>query len=173
MRGSAGRIEGVRCGGGVQRFAPPPAGRGRLGGGKAFRPPLVKIPPIQRKWINARRLRNDSTEAERRLWYFLRRRHLAGHKFRRQYPLGDYIVDFVCMPLRLVIELDGGQHLDAQVYDQRRTEFLQRNGYRVMRFWNDDVLLRTDDVVGEIFRVVEERARATPPQPSPASQGRE
>ncbi|MEO8998255.1 MAG: DUF559 domain-containing protein [Rhodanobacter sp.] len=113
---------------------------------------------MQLKWIRARRLRSDSTDAERRLWYFLRREQLAGHKFRRQYPLAGYIVDFVCVPARLVIELDSGQHLDALVYDQRRTEILEREGYCVRRFWNDDVLLRTGDVLGEIFRVLEERA---------------
>ncbi|EIL91159.1 endonuclease domain-containing protein [Rhodanobacter spathiphylli] len=112
------------------------------------------------KWIRARRLRNEGTDAERRLWHYLRQRQLAGHKFRRQYPLAGYIVDFVCVPARLVIELDGGQHLDAIDYDRRRTEVLGREGYRVLRFWNDEVLLRTEDVVGEIFRVLEERSRA-------------
>jgi len=111
------------------------------------------------KWIRARQLRNESTDAERRLWYFLRRQQLAGYKFRRQYPLAGYIADFVCVPARLVIELDGGQHLDALAYDRRRTEALQREGYCVLRFWNDDVLLRTEDVLREIFRVLEE-ARA-------------
>jgi very-short-patch-repair endonuclease len=115
---------------------------------------------MQRKWIRARQLRNESTDAERRLWYFLRRQQLAGHKFRRQYPLADYIVDFICVPARLVVELDGGQHLEAFEYDERRTALLQREGYRVLRFWNDDVLLRTDDVVAEIFRVLEEKQKA-------------
>ena len=112
------------------------------------------------KWIRARQLRNASTDAERCLWYFLRRQQLDGHKFRRQYPLAGYIVDFVCVPVRLVVELDGGQHLDALAYDQRRTETLQREGYRVLRFWNDDVLLRTKDVLAEIFRVLEEESKA-------------
>ncbi|MHB1057865.1 MAG: endonuclease domain-containing protein [Rhodanobacter sp.] len=112
------------------------------------------------KWIRARQLRNDGTDAERRLWHFLRRQQLAGHKFRRQYPLAGYIVDFAGVPARLVIELDGGQHLDAVEYDRRRTEVLLREGYRVLRFWNDDVLLRTDDVLAEIFRVLEERSKA-------------
>ncbi|QRP64512.1 DUF559 domain-containing protein [Rhodanobacter sp. FDAARGOS 1247] len=112
------------------------------------------------KWIRARRLRNEGTDAERRLWQHLRHRQLAGHKFRRQYPLAGYIVDFICVPARLVVELDGGQHLDAVEYDRRRTEILEREGYCVLRFWNDEVLLRTEDVVGEIFRVLEERSRA-------------
>ncbi|KRE85532.1 DNA-cytosine methyltransferase [Rhodanobacter sp. Soil772] len=115
---------------------------------------------MQRIWINARRLRNDCTDAERRLWHSLRYRQLAGHKFRRQCPLAGYIADFVCVPARLVVELDGGQHLDALAYDRRRTEALQREGYRVLRFWNDDVLLRTEDVVAEIFRVLEEKSEA-------------
>jgi very-short-patch-repair endonuclease len=115
---------------------------------------------MQRQWIRARQLRNHSTDAERRLWYFLRRQQLGGRKFRRQYPLAGYIVDFVCVPARLVIELDGGQHVDATDYDEQRTGALQREGYRVLRFWNHDVLLRTDDVVAEIFRVLEERSKA-------------
>jgi very-short-patch-repair endonuclease len=126
---------------------------------------------MQLKWIRARRLRHDGTDAERKLWHHLRHQQLAGHKFRRQYPLYGYIVDFVCVPALLVIELDGGQHLDALDYDQRRTEILEREGYCVVRFWNDEVLLRTEDVLREIFRVLE--GRATPPQPSPTSQGRE
>ncbi|MDW2980357.1 DUF559 domain-containing protein [Rhodanobacter sp. KK11] len=119
------------------------------------------------KWIRARRLRNDSTDAERHLWHFLRHQQLAGHKFRRQYPLAGYIVDFVCVPARLVVELDGGQHLDALAYDERRTAMLEREGYRVLRFWNHDVLLRTEAVLAEVFQVLEERSKATPPQPSP------
>jgi very-short-patch-repair endonuclease len=109
---------------------------------------------MQLKWTRARRLRNNGTDAERRLWSFLRHQQLAGHKFRRQYPLAGYTVDFVCVPARLVVELDGGQHLQATAYDQRRTEALQGEGYRVLRFWNDDVLLRAEDVVEEIFGVL-------------------
>ncbi|KRA31610.1 DNA-cytosine methyltransferase [Rhodanobacter sp. Root627] len=115
---------------------------------------------MQRQWTRARQLRNNSTDAERRLWYFLRRQQLASHKFRRQYPMAGYIVDFVCVPARLVIELDGGQHLDALAYDERRTARLECKGYRVLRFWNDDVLLRTDDVVAEIFRALGEKPKA-------------
>jgi len=110
------------------------------------------------KWVRARHLRNHGTDAERHLWYFLRRQQLDGCKFRRQHPLAGYIVDFVCVPARLVVELDGGQHLDAMEYDERRTDALRREGYRVLRFWNDDVLLRTEDVVAEIFRALEEKA---------------
>ncbi len=136
-------------------------------GVKLFFQTQAKGLAVHIKWIRARRLRNEGTDAERRLWHHLRQRQLAGHKFRRQYPLAGYIVDFVCVPARLVIELDGGQHLDALDYDRRRSGILAREGYRVLRFWNDDVLLRTADVLGEIFRALEERSKATPPQPSP------
>ena len=107
---------------------------------------------MQRQWIRARQLRNNATDAERHLWRFLRREQFAGYKFRRQFPVGVYIVDFVCVPARLVLELDGGQHLDARAYDSARTRAIELCGYRVLRFWNDDVLLRTDAVLEEILR---------------------
>jgi very-short-patch-repair endonuclease len=107
---------------------------------------------MQRRWERARQLRNAATDAERHLWCQLRREQLAGYKFRRQYPIANYIVDFVCIPARLVIELDGGQHVDAAVSDARRTQIIEAQGYRVLRFWNDDVLLRTELVLEEIFR---------------------
>ena len=129
---------------------------------------------MQVKWERARRLRNSATDAERCLWRHLRGQQLAGYKFRRQYPLGGYIVDFICIPARLVVELDGGQHQDAAAYDAQRTRFIEDQGYRVLRFWNDDVLLRIESVVAEVFRHLEAwaEARATPPQP-PCKQGRE
>ncbi|WP_146910380.1 endonuclease domain-containing protein [Arenimonas daejeonensis] len=114
----------------------------------------------------ARTLRNSSTDAERRLWRHLRNRQLLGLRFRRQHPIVGFIADFACVEARLVIELDGGQHADAREYDLRRTEILEGAGYRVLRFWNHDVLLKTDDVLAEIFRQV-----LTPPQPSPAGRG--
>ncbi|WP_266159087.1 endonuclease domain-containing protein [Dyella silvatica] len=107
---------------------------------------------MQRIWKRARRLRNGATDTERHLWRYLRRENLAGYKFRRQYPMVGYIVDFVCIPATLVIELDGGQHADAVGYDAERTRVIEAHGYRVLRFWNDDVLLRTDDVLAEIWR---------------------
>ena len=112
---------------------------------------------MQRKWERARRLRNAATDAERHLWRHLRHGQLAGFKFRRQYPLAGYIVDVVCIPARLVLELDGGQHLDAADRDAERTRAIEVLGYRVLRFWNDDVLLRTDVVLEEVFRCLEAR----------------
>ena len=107
---------------------------------------------MQRIREYARALRNDGTDAERHLWQFLRRRHLGGHKFRRQYPIAGYIADFACIEARLVIELDGGQHLEHETYDTARSHKLAANGYSVLRFWNDDVFLRTEDVLEEILR---------------------
>lgn len=107
---------------------------------------------MQEKWKRARRLRQASTDAERHLWRHLRHKNLATYKFRRQYPIACYIVDFVCLPAMLVVEIDGGQHVDAARYDARRTRTLEALGYRVLRFWNDDVLLRTQDVLEVIWR---------------------
>ena len=113
----------------------------------------------------ARQLRRSSTEAERRLWFLLRNRRVLGHKFRRQVSLGPYVVDFVCFEQRLVIEADGGQHATQRAHDEARTAFLESNGYRVLRFWNNEILTDTDAVL----QVVVEALRATPsPQPSPS-----
>ena len=107
---------------------------------------------MELKWKRACRLRNGATDAERALWRYLRREQLAGWKFRRQYPVAGFIADFICVPARLVIELDGGQHADACGYDARRTRLIEAEGYRVVRFWNDDVLLHAEAVLEEILR---------------------
>jgi very-short-patch-repair endonuclease len=98
---------------------------------------IPTIDPVARS--RARQLRNDSTETERLLWQHLRRRQFDGFRFRRQQPLGVYIVDFVCLEKRLVIELDGGQHADSADYDERRSAWLESQGFRVLRFWDNDV----------------------------------
>src|SRR4051812_6615897 len=90
----------------------------------------------------ARNLRHQSTDAERRLWSMLRNRTLLGHKFRRQFPIGSYVADFVCLEKKLIVELDGGQHVDNAERDAQRSEFLKSEAYSVLRFWNDDALLR-------------------------------
>ena len=100
----------------------------------------------------ARNLRKAVSDAENRLWMELRARRLKGFKFRRQVSLGNYIVDFACLETGLILEVDGGQHLEQQVHDQARTRWLQGNGYRVLRFWNDDILLRLADVLEQIIR---------------------
>ena len=101
---------------------------------------------------NARILRNNATDAERRLWRALRGRQLFGCKFRRQFPIAGYIADFACLEARLVIELDGGQHIERAQYDAERTSRLMANGYKVLRFWNDDVLLRIEAVLEDVCR---------------------
>lgn len=107
---------------------------------------------------NARTLRRDITDAERALWRHLRKRQIAGYKFRRQHPLGAYIVDFVCLEARLVVEVDGGQHAERQFYDQARTDWLEQQGYRVLRFWNHEVLANAEGLVEAIGQEVQRRA---------------
>jgi very-short-patch-repair endonuclease len=86
------------------------------------------------------------------MWYFLRRGRLLGFRFRRQVPIGPYIVDFLCIEAALVIEIDGSQHAEARVYDARRERFLASHGLRVLRFWNTEVLLQTEGVIEVILR---------------------
>jgi adenine-specific DNA-methyltransferase len=101
----------------------------------------------------ARKLRREQTHAEHRLWSALRNRHLGDHKFRRQQPIGPYIVDFVCFEARLIVELDGDQHdrPEAIAYDALRTAFLKSRGFRVLRFWNRDMDQSADSVVHAIL----------------------
>ena len=113
----------------------------------------------------ARNLRQKQTDAEQTLWRHLRARHLQGWKFRRQHQVGSYIVDFVCTDAWLIVELDGGQHADQVTYDERRTLELQAMGYRVLRFWNNDVLANPESILEVLLE-----ALASPgpsPQPSP------
>jgi very-short-patch-repair endonuclease len=106
--------------------------------------------------IRAKQLRMNSTDAERLLWRVLRSRQLAGHKFRRQQPLGGFIVDFVCLEKRLVVEVDGGQHQEQKqaVYDAERTVWLERQGFRVLRFWDHEVLKQIEGVKEAIWRTL-------------------
>lgn len=112
---------------------------------------------------NARDLRSRMTDAERRLWYRLRAHRLNGHKFKRQVPVGPYVVDFASLDRKLIIEVDGGQHAESSA-DRRRDAFLRGQGYRVIRFWNNDVLRQTDSVLEEIVM-----ALANPATPLPAA----
>ncbi|NMG46150.1 DUF559 domain-containing protein [Aromatoleum toluvorans] len=112
--------------------------------------------------IFANRLRKTMTDAERMLWQHLRARQL-GVKFRRQHPFQGYILDFVCLERGLVIEVDGSQHVDAAVRDAIRTDVLESAGFRVVRFWNNEVLTQTDSVVECIAREL----NPSPSCPSP------
>ena len=96
---------------------------------------------------------------------------LDGFRFRRQVPITGYVADFVCPQARLIVELDGSQHLQQANYDSSRTAALEALGYRVLRYWNDDALRRTDDVVADIHRQL--TVAFTPPQPSPSLRERE
>jgi very-short-patch-repair endonuclease len=98
----------------------------------------------------ARELRRRSSEAERVLWKHLRQRRLNGYKFRRQVVIEPYIVDFVCMDAKLIIEADGGQHADQVAYDARRTARLEDMGYRIIRFWNNEILRELHSVLEKI-----------------------
>ncbi len=113
----------------------------------------------------AKRLRKNLTDAERCLWQRLRNRELSGWKFRRQHSIGPYIADFVCIEKRLVIELDGGQHAENLESDAKRSEYLKEKGYRILRFWNNDVLREGESVLNVILSCLE---KDTPsPAPSP------
>ena len=98
----------------------------------------------------ARKLRKNLTDAERHLWRHLRRRQSDGFKFRRQAPIGRYVVDFFCPDAELIVEIDGGQHADQMEYDANCTEWLESRGYRVLRFWNNEVLENTEGVIETI-----------------------
>jgi len=98
----------------------------------------------------ARNLRKSMTEAETRLWFHLRRAQLGGFRFRKQHPVGPYVADFACVEHKLIVELDGSQHLDSS-HDHDRDAYLRGQGFRVLRFWNDDALLRTGDVLAAIW----------------------
>jgi len=102
----------------------------------------------------ARQLRKNQTEAEKLLWSYLRNRQIEDCKFRRQWPIGPYIVDFACLFRQLIIELDGGQHADAITYDETRTRFLEEEGYKVIRFWNNDMLSEPEAVLQRIYEEV-------------------
>ena len=98
----------------------------------------------------ARKLRGDMTEVERPLWLQLRAEQVAGYRFRRQVPIGDYVVDFACMKAKLVVELDGGQHAAAVKSDSRRTQWLESQGFRVLRFWNNAIVEELEGVLETI-----------------------
>jgi very-short-patch-repair endonuclease len=138
-----------------------------------------KPPTLDRLLENARRMRSFAPDAEKRLWRMLRNRRLAGFKFRRQVPMGNYIVDFYCHDAKLAVEADGGQHSEPQnkSLDEKRTAYLGSLGIRVVRFWDNDVLKETDAVLRQVFRELTGKdpyageSSSTRPHPSPLPEG--
>jgi very-short-patch-repair endonuclease len=115
----------------------------------------------------ARVLRQQASEAENALWKQLRGRRLSGFKFRRQVVIENYIVDFVCLEAWLVIEADGGQHMEQKKYDERRSRFLESKGFKLLRFWNHEILAELNSVLEQVELVLN-----NPPSPQPSPQGK-
>jgi very-short-patch-repair endonuclease len=105
---------------------------------------------VSKQIERARQLRRNMTDAERLLWSRLRKKQLYGYRFRRQHPIGPYIVDFACLQTRLVIELDGGQHQEQANEDRKRDDYLMKEGFHVVRFWNNQVFNETDATLERI-----------------------
>src|SRR5262249_26771691 len=116
---------------------------------------------------HARQLRKNLTDTERFVWQRIRYRQLGGYKFRRQMSLGPYVVDFVCLECRLILELDGGQHAEQAAEDAIRTRWLQEQGFTVLRFWDHEAM-RDWDAVAEVIR---RHLRSSTPHPDPPPQG--
>jgi very-short-patch-repair endonuclease len=133
---------------------------------------VTRFSRTQEKTDRARRLRRDMTNAEWRLWGVLRGGQM-GASFRRQHPIGPYFVDFYCAPLKLAIELDGGQHAERQGYDDARTTFLATQGIKVVRYWNNEVMENLDGVCVDLSAAIQgrnlslPRMALTPSQPPP------
>ena len=122
----------------------------------------------------AKCLRSDQTEAEQRLWYHLRAHRFMDLKFKRQTPMGRYIVDFICHEHRLIVEVDGGQHAERTDYDEQRDAWLGEQGLRVLRFWNHEVMQELDGVLERIrLAILEPSPPAPPPRAGEGSEDKE
>jgi len=131
--------------------------------------PKTSIDPEKRK--QAHRLRSNVTDAERMTWRLIRARRILGAKFRRQQAIGPYIVDFFCPEFGLVIEIDGSQHAeDRAAHDAARTQWLESKGYRVIRFWNVDVLQWPGSVAEAIYHALGDLGAREPPPSGPSAQ---
>ena len=119
----------------------------------------------QRTLTTAQTLRRNRTDAEGLLWHYLRHNQLDGHRFRRQHPIGPYIVDFACLARKILIELDGSQHAERQADDKKRDAFLRAQGYRVLRFWNNEIFENCFGVLERIYETVTENPPPKPPAP--------
>jgi very-short-patch-repair endonuclease len=148
-----------------------PLDGGGLGGGDVSRRKIrdMKKHPVDGAHARARTLRQNMTQAERRVWQILRSHRMTGYQFLRQVPIGRYIADFVCHEARLIVEIDGGQHDRSSPREAERSGFLQNQGYRILRFWSNEVLANLD-VVHET--IAEELDCITPTQTLPHRGGR-
>lgn len=126
----------------VRESLPHSGGKVRMGGKRPGR-------------IKAKELRNNPTDAELKLWRYLRHRRIGGQKFRRQHPVGPYVLDFACLEKGLIVEVDGGQHGERAAYDSERTAWLESRGFRVLRFWNNEVLRDVETVLDLIVEALE------------------
>ncbi len=124
---------------------------------------------LDRPTERARDLRNDATNAEQTLWRQLKGSRLQDLKFSRQMPIAGYFADFVCRSHKLIVELDGSQHVEAATYDVKRTQALEAAGYRVIRFWNNDLTSNMPGVLETILSAASGTERVPTPQPPPAS----
>ncbi|MDQ1091744.1 very-short-patch-repair endonuclease [Xanthomonas sacchari] len=127
----------------------------------------IKPPLPTTTLAHARQLRRTMTDAERTLWSYLRSGQLQGFKFRRQYPIPPYAADFCCVAAKLIVEIDGAQHSASG--DAARTRWLESQGWRIVRFWNNDVLLASDAMIQAICDATE--APYPHPNPSPGGRG--
>jgi very-short-patch-repair endonuclease len=118
------------------------------------KPPFAPVPIQSHLLIAARSLRQNMTDAEHFLWYFLRRNQLGGFHFRRQHPVGPFKLDFYCSAARLCVELDGGQHTDQAAKDATRTRFLKGHGIEVVRIWNHELFENTQGALERIYQAV-------------------
>jgi very-short-patch-repair endonuclease len=136
-------------------YPSPPEGEGRPQAGERG---------YSRKTLTqAKSLRHNMTEAETKLWHHLRAKRLNGYKFRKQQPIGPYIADFLCAEQKIIIEADGSHHAD-NAHDQQRDSWLMDRGYRVLRFWNNDILLNIDQVKEAIYAALIDPS-PNPPKP--------
>ncbi len=122
---------------------------------------MLRIPPNIK--TNSRKLRSELTEAETHLWQHLKARQVCDKKFRRQHPVGNYILDFACIEARLAIEVDGGQHSEMQSQDNLRTAWLETQGWKVLRFWNNEVLQNIEGVLEKVLKTLKTDKINIPP----------
>lgn len=115
----------------------------------------------------ARKLRRSATDVERKLWHRIRDKQIEDFRFRRQRPIGKFIVDFICIDARLIVELDGGQHAENALGDSKRTEFLESLGYKVVRFWNNEVIENMEGVLERLREELLTTRLLTPPSALP------